>query len=183
MKIKEEVRIYFKSLGFEQSLLYLLACKHDLPCSISEEQFQFLAEKKYIKRNILENKIVCLLGIYEGEDDLQIEEDVGLIAEITSRVDEYRKKFKYPMVRSGMMGDKKQCVENLIRFCTENKKTFDDVLLVTDVYIQYTDTKYLPNADNFIYSLQNGKEISRLAIAFDEQEGDGNKTYYAETIL
>ena len=184
MKIKEELIAYFKALGYDQCLLYLLACKHGLQCTISEEEFKFLADNKYIQRNILENKIICLLGLYEGEDDVKVDVDLGVIHDITSRIDEYRKKFKFPSVRQGMMGDKNTCIENMIRFCTENKVTFDDVLLVTDVFIQYTETRYLPNADNFIYSLQNGKEISKLKIAFEEREGEGvTRTYYAENIL
>lgn len=73
-------------------------------------------------------------------------------------------------VRTGGMGDKQLCLEYLVRFCAVNKKTFDEVLEVTDWYIR---TSKLPsNADNFIYhtDIVSGREKSRMETAFEEFE-------------
>lgn len=183
MKLKEELVAYFKALGYNDCILYLLACKHGLDAKISEEEFKFLADNKYIQRDIGQNKIICLIGLYEGEEDF-VELNFKNSQEIPLRINEYRNKFKFPSIRTGMMGDKQTCIDNMIRFCSENNVTFDDVLLVTDVFIQYTETRFLPNADNFIYSFQNGKEISKLKIAFEEQDGIGTeRTYFGEKII
>lgn len=169
--LKQELVSYFQALGYDQSLIYLLALKHNLNCSIPEEQFMFLTKNNFIKRDLLHNKIICVVPLYEGEEAVEeINSNIQLVLEIESRIDEYRKLFKYPNIRSGMMGNKQTCIEYLIRWCSENKKTFDDVLKITENYISYTELKYLPNADNFIYSLKSdGIEVSKLTLACEEQ--------------
>jgi hypothetical protein len=185
-KLKEELVAYFKALGYSQSLVYLLCLKHDLDCSLPEEQFQFLVKNNFIKRNILENKIVCTISLYEGEEiefDNNLSEIVKISLDIEERVDEYRKLFKYPQIRSGMMGNKETCKEYLLRWCKENKKSMEEVISITSVYIGYTDIKYLPNADNFIYQIKDGKEISKLTMAAEEQSLDGYNTRTWEKVI
>ena len=68
------------------------------------------------------------------------------------------------------MGNKQTCLEYLVRFCAVNKKTFDEVLEVTQWYIRTSPLS--ANADNFIYNtdITSGREKSRLETAFEEFE-------------
>ena len=72
----------------------------------------------------------------------------------------------------------------LSQFCLQKNKTFDEVITVTKVYMQYTDTQMISNADNFISKIdRNGDEISLMKMAFEEQSfgnvDNGERTWKA----
>jgi len=127
----------------------------------------FLSKNKYIARDHNTGKIVCIIGLYQEEGDIEL--NTSVLDIVTARIDEYRNLFK-SVKRSGIMGNKQQCIENLSRFCATHNKTFDEVLEVTQMYLQ--GTTYPANADNFIYHHDSitGKEKSRMETIFDEQQ-------------
>lgn len=135
-----------------------------LDINTSEESYQFLSRNKYIARDFNTGNIICLIGLYQEEGDTEL--DTSIIDEITSRIQEYRLLFK--PVRTGAMGNKQKCIEDMTRFCATFDKTFDDCLEVTRWYIQHT--QYPSNADNFIFHTDpvSGKEKSRLEVCFEE---------------
>lgn len=104
--------------------------------------------------------------MYKDEDDVEL--NTSILDEVTLRIDEYRKLFKGIQGRTGAMGNRQQCIENLSRFCGLNNKTFDEILEVTNWYLQHT--QYPSNADNFIYHTDSvsGKEKSRIEVCFEE---------------
>ena len=149
-----------------KQLVFYQQLNTGLDVTTSEDIYIFLSRNKYIDRDFNTNKIVCLVGLYENEGDTKL--DTSLFDEIEQRLQEYRILFK--PVRTGGMGNKQTCLEYLVRFCAVNKKTFDEVLEVTQWYIR---TSPLPaNADNFIYNtdITSGREKSRLETAFEEFE-------------
>lgn len=170
MKLNTKLLTYVESKGQDVSdtLMYLLACKHELKHRCSEETFQFLSESKFIRLNLLNNKIEVLIGLYEGEEIHLPDIDLSVEQVVRERIDEYRSMFKG--IRTGSIGEKQKVINMLTQFCLQNNKTFDDVLLVTKVYMQYTDTQMISNADNFISKIdRNGDEISLMKMAFEEQ--------------
>ena len=85
-------------------------------------------------------------------------------------------------IRTGSIGIKSKVIDLLTQFCLQHNKSFDDILIATKVYMQYTETKLISNADNFISKLdKDGNEISLLLMALEEQsfgESDsGQRTY------
>lgn len=157
-----------KTSNVDECLIYLLACRHGLEVRCSEEAFQTLVSNKLIKLDLVSNKIIPLIGIYEGELVNVPEIDISIEQEVRDRIDEYRSLFKG--VRTGSIGIKSKVSDLLVQFCLKNNKTIDEVILVTKVYMDYTDFKLISNADNFISKLdKDGNEISLLAMAFEEQ--------------
>jgi len=182
VEINKQLRLFLESKGqnVDECIIYLLSCRHDLKARCSEETFQFLEKNKFIKLNLLTNKIMCLIGIYEGESIDIPDVDLSIEQIVKDRVDEYRSMFKG--IRSGSIGIKQKVIELLTQFCLQNSKSFDEVLEATKVYMSYTDTKLISNADNFITKLdKDGNEISLLKMAFEEQgfsdEDSGQRTY------
>lgn len=175
MEINKKLVEYLESRVsfYKEALLYLLARRHDLPCKISEEAFQFLQDEKMIMLNFATNSIIPTIGIYEGEEVRLPEIDLSIEQEIRDRVDEYRQLFKG--VRTGSIGIKQKVIDLLIQFCRANAVSFDDVLLATRSYMSYTDFAVISNADNFISKLdKSGQEISLLKMAIEEQSMDSD---------
>ena len=181
MKIEPKLKDFIISKGQDENdcLMYLLACKHGLKYRVKEETFEFLVDSKLIKLDLTNNKIIPITGIYEGELIEIPEFDMSIEVVIKERVDEYRSMFKG--IRSGSIGEKQKVIQLLVRFCLENNKTFDDVLIVTKVYMDYTDSGVTSNADNFIYKVdKSGLEVSLLKIACEEQgmsSDSGDRTW------
>lgn len=136
-----------------------------LDINTSEEIYLFLSKNKYIARDYNTGNIVCLIGLYEGEDGIEL--NTSILDEVTSRIEEYRKLFKV-FKRPGIMGNRQECIEKLSRFCATHNKTFDECLTITQWYIQHTE--FPANADNFIFHIDSvsGKEKSRMEVCFDE---------------
>lgn len=136
-----------------------------LDVTTSEEIYYFLSKNKYIQRDFNQGgKIVCTIGLYKDEDDIELGTDT--IDLVRSRIEEYRSLFKG--LRVGAMGNKQLCIEYLSKFMTLNNKTFDEILDVTKWYLGRT--QYPKNADNFIYHTDSnsGKEKSLLETIFEE---------------
>lgn len=179
--ISTKLRSFIESKGqnIDECLIYLLSIRHQLKCKVSEEIFQFLEKNKFIKLDLISNRIIPLIGIYEGEIINTPEIDLTVEQTVRERIDEYRELFKG--VRSGSIGIKQKVIELLIQFCLQNSVSFDDILTATKVYMTYTDFKLISNADNFISKLdKDGNEISLLKLALEEQGmgvDSGDRTY------
>jgi hypothetical protein len=181
MTLNNKLLTFIESKGHDVSdaVMYLLACRHELKHRCTEEVFQFLVENKFVRLNLLNNKVEVLIGLYEGEEVNLPEIDLSVEQVVRDRVDEYRSLFKG--IRTGSIGEKQKVINMLSQFCLQNNKTFDEVITVTKVYMQYTDTQMISNADNFISKIdRNGDEISLIKMAFEEQgmgEDSGQRTY------
>lgn len=169
MELKSGLRQLFQNKGVDvdETISFLLAIKHNLNVATSEEIYVFLSKNKYIARDYDTGKIVCLIGLYQDEED-NFTLESNLYEEVSSRINEYRQLFK--SIRTGAMGSKSQCIEDICRFCVTHNKTFDQVLEVTSYYLQ--NTQYACNADRFIYHIDSisGKEKSRIETIFEEYE-------------
>lgn len=177
MQINKKLKIWLKQNScpdIEEALMYLLACRHELKFRVSEEIFMFLQKKNMIKLNLISNKIICLTAIYEDEEfNDHIDDNTEVETEVLTRIDEYRQLFKG--IRPNSIGVKAKVIEMMTKFCIQNKVSFDNVLMATKVYMQYTDIKMMSNADNFISKLdKDGNEISLLQMAIEEQSMDSN---------
>lgn len=182
LQISEKLKAYLESKGqdIDECILYLLACRHKLKYRVGEESFRFLESNKMVKLDLLTNTIIPLIGIYEDEIVDLPEIDLSVEQVIRDRVDEYRSMFKG--IRTGSIGIKSKVIDLLTQFCLQHNRSFDDILMATKVYMQYTETKLISNADNFISKLdKDGNEISLLLMALEEQsfgESDsGQRTY------
>lgn len=170
MEIRDDLRQWLKTIPTNQdeTLLFLLAIRHDIKFNASESIYTFLSKEGIIKRDFIRNKIILTIPIYIDDLGEALKVDTSEIQEIENRVDEYRRLFRG--LRSGSMGNKATVVEYLQRFCVENSKSFDEILNVTQKALEGSNRTYFPNADNFIYDMSSGKERSRLLISFEEYE-------------
>ncbi len=175
MRLNENSRLYLRSLGFDDSvLLFLVACKLELQCTIDDKEFGRLIQKEIIARDyISDNKTIkVLIPLFEGEDGDKMLD----ISNISFDIETYRKLFKG--IRLGSMGNKESCHSNMVRWLVNNPEyTFDDVLSAANYYIQNTDRQYISKADNFIYADDvKGKEFSRLSMVIEDM-GETNEQY------
>lgn len=173
IKINEKLFDFLTSSKFDVSecLVYLFAAKYGLKAKISEEAFRFLQENNLIHFDFVKNRICISCGLFEGEQVVLPIFDPSFEKEIRDRVDEYRSLFKG--IRSGSIGVKQKVTDLLVKFCLAHNKTIDEVVKTTEIYMSYTDTKMISNADNFIHKVdKDGNEISLLLLAFEEQDMD-----------
>ena len=139
------------------------------------DHLMWLSSQDLIYRNKA-GKLKLKFPLLQDQSVPLIAQPTIVLEDVSQNADVYRKLFKG--VRSGSMGDKNIVQEYLYRFCLEEDKTMNEIIKVTQAYIDYTDTQYILNADNFIYKIKDGKEIPPLRIAFDEQLGESEiKTY------
>lgn len=168
MELKSGLKALFHNKGInpDETIAFLLAIKHDLDVSTSDDIYRVLSKNKYIDRDHNSGKIVCLIGLYEGEEGIEL--DDSIYNEVERRIDEYRRLFK--SVRTGGMGNKRTCIDDISKYCATNDKSFDDILEVTQWYLQ--NAKLPCNADNFIYHTDpvSGKIKSRIETIFDEYQ-------------
>lgn len=175
VQLSQKLKTYIESKGQDVSecLLYLFSCRFELNYKCSEETFQFLSENQFIKLNLMSNKIITLIGLFEDEEINLPDIDLSVQQIVAERIDEYRKLFKG--IRTGSIGEKQQVIQLLTQFCLENNVTFDQVLETTELYMDYTERHLVSNADNFILKTdKNGNSISLLKIALEEQEMSGS---------
>jgi len=171
VKIDTQLFDFLSSSGFDVSecLIYLFAAKYGLKAKISEEAFRFLQESSLIHFDFVKNRICISSGLFEGEQIILPVFNPSFEKEIRDRVDEYRSLFKG--IRSGSIGVKSKVADLLVKFCLAHHKTIDEVIKTTEIYMSYTDTKMISNADNFIQKLdKDGNEVSLLLLAFEEQD-------------
>ena len=170
--MRPEVISYLKSIGVsDQAILYLVACKSNLECQITDEQFILLIKENIIERDYSNNTVRVLIPLFltdEEQDNIHdIAKILNISEEIEHRVDEYRMLFKG--IRAGSIGTKKDIKQLLQSWFSSNLNyTFDDVLTATRHYIETEDQKYISNADNFITTIKNGKTVSKLSIVLED---------------
>lgn len=168
--LKKGIKEYLESLDLKETLLYLVACKLEIDCNIADDLFTKLIKNNIIERDYVNEKIIVKIPIFEGDTDSRIIVNEDLLKNINiieNRIDEYRSKFKG--IRTKSIGDKKQCIQNLMRWMIQySHYNFDDILEATDYYIANTDPQYISNADNFIFNYDNkGNLVSGLSIIMD----------------
>lgn len=152
-------------------VMYMFACKYELKYKCTEETFAFLTSEQFIKLDFVTNKIRLNIGLFESEI-VDIPDTLPTIdKDIRDRIDEYR--FLFKGIRPQSMGMKQHVIQLMIQFCLQHNKTLDEVIQTTKTYMDYTDTKLISNADNFISKLdKSGNTISLLEMAFEEQDSN-----------
>ena len=174
MELNKKLKAFLESKGqnVDECLTYLFCCKFGLRARCSEDTSLFLSKNKLVMLNLMTNKIIPTVGLFEDEEVVLPEIDLSVEQEVRDRIDEYRSMFKG--IRAGSIGVKQKVVDLLTQFCLQNQVSFDDVLQATKVYMSYTDFQFLSNADTFISKLdKTGQEVSLLKLALEEQGMDG----------
>lgn len=180
MKLKSELRDFIENLRlpYDETVIFLVACKLNLNTSVDDDIFGTLAAAKIIEKDYIKNRIIVTIPIFE-DDTGEIPTNVdSLRSEIKSRIDEFRILFKGIRLKS--MGDKNDVTEKMIRWLVHNPDvTFDDVLNIVIGYLGNADKTYIPNADNFIYSINKfGEEVSTLSAIVEEYNlGNFDKSF------
>lgn len=166
--LKKGLKEFLLSLGLEDCLIFLVCCKLDIDYQIEESLFNKLIKNKIIERDYQNEKIVVNIPIFDFEEQTlnlneKDEKILLLFEEIENRIDEYRGMFKG--IRPKSIGDKKQCLDNLKAWVLKNPNySFEDILRATRFYIENTETKFISNADNFIFKYDSfGKPVSSLS--------------------
>lgn len=178
--IKPEIKQVLKQLNLsDDALLFLVACRLGLEVSIDDYIFSKLAAQKLIERDIIKDKYIVTVPIFEGEEG-QVPHVISqdYINYIRNNVDQYRALFKGIRVRS--MGDRSTVEDNLVRWLSLHPNyTLGDIIHIVSEYLSKADRTYIPNADNFIFSVdRNGKEISTLSAVVEEYSlGDFEKEF------
>lgn len=166
--MNEEIKKYILSKYGNDALIFLVCCKFDINYEVNEEIFLKLVKDNIIIRDYRQEKILIKIPLFTGEDFNEvIDDDFKRIEEVSERIDEYRLLFKG--IRTKSIGDKKECIDKIIKWLTKNQKyTFNDIIEAVEYYISNTELKYISNANNFIYNYDNyGNEISTLSIIID----------------
>ena len=135
MILNNNSRLYLKSLGFDDSvLLFLIACKLELQCTIDDKDFAKLIQEGIITRDYISDRktIKVLIPLFEGENGDKILD----ISNISFDIEIYRKLFKG--IRLGSMGNKDSCYNNMVRWLVNNPEyTFDDITYSMNSIIQW----------------------------------------------
>ncbi len=176
--LRKELKQLISNLNLDDNaILFLIACKLGLDTSIDDYVFSILATNKIIERDFIKGGYIVKIPVFEGESgDIPIPVSAELIRNIIDRIDEFRVLFRGIRVRS--MGDRKTVEENMIRWLTLNPDiSFDDVINITAEYLSNADRTYIPSADNFIFSIKNGKEVSTLSAIVEESKFNFNKKF------
>lgn len=163
MSIKQ---IYQKLLnsGFitEQLIITCFCIKHELNVNLNQDHVVWLSLNGFLTR--VNNKLCLTTGFYDNENIEQFETPVITDEE----VQEFRSLFKG--IRVGSMGSKDAVKSNLINFLVMYPNySFKDIVLKTELHLNTQDIKFIPNADNFILKIKDGKQTSRLALVMEEE--------------
>lgn len=172
--LRDEIKQYVQQFLEESNnvLYFLFSIREGIShhINLSEEVLFRLMKDKVLNRDYINDRLELLVPFYETDDgspltaSSQINE---VIAEVNARIDEYRSMFR--VIRPGNMGERKSCVDKMIRFILENNSSFDEVILATNNYFQLTDPTYIMSAENFMYKIgTDGKEVSKLALTLDD---------------
>ena len=169
MRLKEGLRQMFFNSGFnpDQMLITILQLYHNIALPINQDHLFWLAEHKYVYRAI-DGKFELTFAIYQDEDEPEIRNKELILQDLSKLVKQYRDLFKG--IRSNSIGDKNTVIENLSRFIFDEETDMERIIEVTRRYMENTDMSRMYNADNFIYTVKNGKEVSPLRTAFEEYE-------------
>lgn len=155
-------QILLEGIDADTALMYLLAIKYNLNPDIPEELFQYFVANNFIRRDFILNRIEVCIPILTTDSNIEQQVD------ISSRVDEYRSLFKG--IRPKSLGSKPVVIEMLNNFIAKYGYSFDEILTVTEKMVSATERQFIPNADNFIYSIDRaGRGTSGLLNALEEQ--------------
>lgn len=162
---------HYEDKDIDQIILFLIACKLNLDCDIEESIFLRLSSKEVIDRDFVNEIIRVRVPVFNtDEGDLP---DIRIIEINDDDLKRYRKLFAG--IRNGSMGDKNTVRTKLIQWLSRNDNyTIEDVIEAASQVIYNGDTKYIQNADNFIF---NDKGQSPLSTAIDEMELTHNKQF------
>jgi len=149
--------------NWEKAFTFLYCIVNNLEYQISDEMFISLIKNKIIEKDILTGNLIILIDIFNQTNDNV--STLNILTDIETHIQEYRKLFS--SIRTLAIGDKNTVKNNLLNFIKKNNVTMLQIIEATRDYIQNNEPKYIPNADNFIYSIRNGKEISYLEIALE----------------
>lgn len=128
-----------------------------------------LTKDNIIRRNYINRNFEINVAFYENDDkpiEIDNDWDKYQLGDIETYIDQYRTLFKG--YRVGNMGNKKTCIDSMIRFMLQYKVSFNEILFATQYYIQNTEMKYITNAENFLYRITDKGEISKLADVIEE---------------
>lgn len=174
--IAQRVRTYLSNWPSDiyktQALITLILIKESLPWEypIDDYVISKLTKDNIIRRNYINRNFELTVNLYESDDELEDIDDNGWnkfnLDNIDTMIDSYRTLFKG--YRVGNMGNKKNCIDYMIRFILQHKVSFEEILFATQYYIQNTEMKYITNAENFIYRVTDKGEISKLADIIEE---------------
>jgi hypothetical protein len=176
MRLKDDLRSVLQNSGFntESLILTLLQIYHNINLTLNLDHLLYLDKAGLVCRD-KSGKLALTIGLYQDEEEPQIVSRTDMLTDVMEKYQEYRNLFKG--IRTGAMGDKQQVIDNLIRFCRDENQPMDHIIKVTQDYLDRTDYPF--NADNFIYSYKNSKEVSPLRTAIEEQ----GETNYSNTKL
>lgn len=174
-ELNDNLESYFESIGlnYDKTMLFLLACRFNLKSNVDEEIFFKLVDLNIIERDYINDKIIVKIPLFNGE----VNQSGVIIREIEYDLDRYRLMFRG--IRIGAMGNKNSVKNNLIRWLSKNTEySFEDIIKAVQYYISQTDSKFLANADNFIYNIDNkGEEVSRLSMVIEEMTDAFDKNF------
>ena len=167
MRLQENLRQRLSNSGFntESLILTLLQIYHNINTTLNLDHLMYLDKAGLVCRDKT-GKVVLTFSIYQDEEEPQVVSRSDMLTDVMEKYQEYRQLFKG--IRTGGMGDKQTVIDNLIRFCRDENQPMEHIIRVTREYLERTDYPF--NADNFIYSQKNGKEVSPLRTAIEEQE-------------
>jgi len=165
-RLREDIRQRLSNSGFntEQLILTLLTIYHNINLVPNQDHLMFLVGARLVCRDS-SGKLVLTISLYQDEEEPQVVTRSDMLTDVMEKYQVYRQLFKG--IRTGAMGDKQQVIDNLMRFCRDENQPMEHIIRVTREYLDRTDYPF--NADNFIYSQKNGKEVSPLRTAIEEQ--------------
>jgi hypothetical protein len=174
-ELNENLKSYIESIGldYDRTMLFLFACKFNIKHNPDDETFFKLVDLNIIERDYVNEKIIVKIPLFKGE----IVDSGVIIKELEYDLDRYRLMFRG--IRIGAMGNKNSVKNNIIRWLSKNPEyDFEHIIKAVHYYISQTDSKFLANADNFIYNIDSkGEEVSRLSMVIEEMTDAFDKNF------
>lgn len=141
-----------------------------------------LIKEELVEKGVvdIEAALVYLLVLENGLDLSKVKiskadiERIGrsnpIQEEVQLRYQEYRNLFKG--LKPGAEGSKSLVINNLIKFISTEKHSFDEILEFTQEYIdsKYGEFKYIRQADYFLYKVIGGRTTSTLKEFIDSRD-------------
>lgn len=148
----------FENSGFssDEVMLTCLAVIFKLNVTLNSDHLIWLSQNGYLKRT--KDGLVITLDKTEPNTQITIsDEDLKT----------YRNLFSG--IRIGSIGNKQIVKNNLLQFLNENDYSMQEIINATRSFMQTADIQFVPNADNFVYNIKNGKQVSMLEIALESE--------------
>lgn len=154
--LREKIKSLKPNYDVEEVLVTCLKILFDIRISLNSDHLMFLSLHGLLKRT--KEGVILLLNSEEKVDQQVI--DINL----------YRDLFKG--IRNTSKGNKKTVLTLMQEFLANNPEyTFDDCVKATQQFIEsQIDKNFIPNADNFILTYKQDKEVSMLEIALENYQ-------------